>query len=310
MNRIKIIGGLVFLLSIVLAWHSSFIAQQNRINSSTMVFISEQKAFTQEISKSIFYIYRNGESSLEALDQTVKKYIENASINDAEIPKNRFITTLWNLFYADVQNFRDQQRVATGYNSVITAKLVNRIYHNNVLLINEFDQLMLLKQDEYHKKLEGYKRIQYLLFVILLALLIYLFTQVHLVIEFIQKFSKASKNIIENSTIQGLKPIVIADDDMLLKEATENHNYMVEKINSAIKQTTQSMNQTTQSLEELAKNIEDFMELLSCMQEDDSDALFEKEDALIDSLESLMRLRQKLKYLQKDLDHLISTKES
>ncbi len=306
MHKIKVVGGIVFLLSIILALLSNFIATQNRINSNSLSFINEQKAFTQEISKSIFYIYRNGERGAETLDETIKKYLENAELNESEFTQNKLITTLWNIFYADVQKFRIQQKVSTGYNSVITAKLVNRIYHNNVLLVNEFDKLIEQKRAEYRNEIDIYKKIEYLLFIVLILLLIYLFTQVREIISFIQKFSKTSKKIIENSTIQGLKPMKEIEQEEL-KEATRNYNHLVEKINSSINYSTQSMEQTTKSLEKVAQNIEDFMELLSSMQDDESEALFEKEDAVIDSLESLMRLRKKLKNLQSDLDKLTSS---
>lgn len=306
MHKIKVVGGFVFLLSIILALLSNFIATQNRENSNRLSFIHEQKAFTQEISKSIFYTYRNGKKHDEVLDKTIKNYLKNAELNEDEFTQNRLITTLWNSFYADVQKFRTQEKVSTGYNPVITAKLVNRIYHNNVLLVNEFNKLIDVKKDKYYNEIDAYKKIEYLLFVVLILLLIYLFTQVRAIISFIQKFSKTSKNIIENSSIQGLKPMEeIAQEE--LREATENYNHLVEKINTSINYSTQSMEQTTKSLEKVAENIENFMELLSTMQEDESDALFEKEDAVIDSLESLMRLRKKLKNLQRDLDTLTSS---
>jgi len=307
MNRIKVVGSLVFSLSIILAFLSTSIAKENRKNSNSLSFIHEQKAFIQEISKSIFYIYKNGNNSPQTLDKVIKKYIENVKINEAEFTQSRIIATLWNIFYIDVQKFRKQEQITTGYNSVITAKLVNRIYHNNVLLVNEFDRLIEMKENEYHGRIEGHKQIEYILFFILIGLLIYLFTQVRVVIDFIQKFSKTSKNIIENSTIQGLKPMEEIEQKEL-KEAIANYNYLVEKINSSIDYSSESMEQTTTSLEEVAKNIEDFMELLSTMQDEASEALFEKEDAVIDSLESLMCLRKKLKNLQSDLESLISFK--
>jgi len=305
MNRIKVIGLLVFSLSIILVFLSNFIANENRENSTSLNFIHEQKAFTQEISKSIFYTYRNGEEESKTLDVAIKKYITNAKVNETEFTQNRIISTLWNIFYSDVQKFRNQQKITTGYNSVITAKLVNRIYHNNVLLVNEFNKLIALKRGKYNDDINTYKQIQYVLFFILIILLIYLFTEVRQILAFIQKFSKTSKNIIENSTIQGLKPMNMKEiEQEELKEATKNYNHLVEKINSSIAYSSQSMQQTTQSLEKVAKNIEDFMELLSTMQENETDELFKKEDAVIDSLEELMRLRKKLKNLQIELDKL------
>jgi len=306
MHKIKVVGGFVFLLSIILALLSNFIATQNQRNSNILNFINEQKAFTQEISKSIFYSYQNGEKSAKTLDKTIKNYLENAELNESEFMQNRLITALWNIFYADVRKFRTQQKVTTGYNPVITAKLVNRIYHNNVLLVNEFDKLIDVKQEKYHTDIDEYKQIEYFLFGVLILLLIYLFTQIRAIIEFIQKFSKTSRNIIENSSIEGLEPMEELEQEEL-KEATKNYNHLVEKINSSIDYSTQSMEQTTKSLEKVAQNIEDFMELLSTMKDDESDELFEKEDAVIDSLESLMRLRKKLKNLQHDLDKLTSS---
>ena len=301
MKKIKIVGALVFLLTVVLVLLFRFISSENRDKSYRLTVINEQKAFTQEISKSIFYSYRNGNNHLNILDKTIKGYLDNAKIKKSDFYQNSQIITLWNIFYADVQKFRNQQKVTTGYNAVITAKLVNRIYHNNVLLVNEFNKL--IEQNE-KRDIESYKEIQYILFTLLIILLIYLFTQIHVILEFIQKFRKTSKNIIENSTVQGLEPIEEIEQEELM-DATKNYNHLVKKINNSIEYSTQSLNQTTKSLEDIAKNIEDFMELLSIMQEDETDKLFKKEDAVIDSLEELMRLRKKLKDLQMDLNSLI-----
>ena len=303
MNKIKIVGALLLILSVVLVLLSNFIASENKENISTLNYINEQKGFTQEISKSIFYTYRNGHKSSENLENTIKKYIENTKVNEIELTPTHIIPTLWNVFYADVQKFRIQHKITTGYNSVITAKLVNRIYHNNVLLVNEFDKLIQSKQLQYHENIDGYKQLQYVLFFILITLLLYLFTQVKVILEFVQKFSTTSKSIIENSTIQGLSPMEEIKRGEL-KEATQNYNHLVEKINSSIDYSTKAMEQTTKALEEVEQNIEDFIKLLASMNEGESDELFDKEDAVIESLESLMNLRERLTSLKGDLDRL------
>jgi len=303
MKKIKIVGILVFFLSILLALLSHHISTENRVNLNDLTVLNEQKAFTQEISKSIFYSYRNNTNISKMLDSTTAKFIAK---NSSRLFTNPDILKRWNSFYADVTKFRKIEEVRTTYSSIVTEKLVNRIYHNNVMLVNELNQLIEEKKSIATYNSERYKKIQYLLFFLLILLLIYLFTQVRLIIELIQKFSKTSKKIIENSTIQGLKPIALEQGDNDLREVTLNYNYLVEKIDNSIFQSIQSMEQTTKSLEEVAKNIENFMELLSTMQDDESERLFEQEDAVIDSLETIMRLRKKLKYLQKDLNTLTS----
>ena len=300
MNRIKIVGVLVFLLSFLLAFISMEIANKNRTNISTLSSLTQQKSSTQEVSKSIFYIYRNGVRGSKVLD--------NIKLEKVCVNQNGKITALWNKFYRDVQKFINQQKIATGYNSIITDKLVNEIYHQSVILLNEFDMLIVSKKSHNQQEIEGYRKLQYMLFFILMGLLFYLFSQLHLVIEFIQKFSKTSSKIIKNSTIQGLEPIDIITSKHELKEATKNYNYMVEKMNLSITDSSNSMTVSIKSLEEVAQNIENFMELLSTMHKMKSDELFKKEDAVIDSLETLMCLRKSLKDLQIDLDTLSSLK--
>jgi len=306
MRKIKVVGILLFTVALLLALLSSHISKENQKNLRDLTSLNEQKAFTQEISKSIFYSYRNQKEISEELERATATFI---SKNHTKLANDSHISQRWNQFYADVSQFRKIEKIKTAYNSIITEKLVNRIYHNSVMLVNELNRIIELKESRSTQYIKRYKRVQYILFLILILLLIYLFTEIRSIIKFIQKFSKTSKKIIENSTIQGVQPIVLEPTDRELKEATDNYNYLVEKINSSISYSRQSMEQTNKSLEEVAENIEDFMELLSTMQEGESEALFEKEDAVIDSLETIMTLRKKLKYLEKDLDKLISSKE-
>ena len=307
MNKIKIVGALVFIISFILALVSVDIANKNRLNIDTLTIVSKQKELIQESSKAVFYSYRNG-VNLSITFKELKNDSFSLVLFGAKTSNSKNINIkiqdLWKSFYSDVEKFRIQQRVATGYNSVITAKLVNNIYHKNVLLINAFNQVIELKKIETSQQIESYKKLQNILFFILLALLFYLFTQLHFVIEFIQKFSKTSKEIIENSTIQGVESINIKTTSSELKEVTTNYNYMIEKMNLSIIESSQNMDNSIKSLENVAQNIENFMELLSTMQERESDEFFQREDAVIDSLETLMRLRKRLKDLKIELDKL------
>ena len=309
MREIKMVGGMIFVLSIVLILYASFIAQQNRLHQARVVFISEQKAFTQEISKSIFYLYRNGQQDDTYLNSIVKKYLDNLSHNEGAFTQNQEIVTLWNRFYADVQRFRDQQGVQTGYDSLLMPKLVNRIYQNNLLLVDQFEQRLKQEQASHDEMMRRYRGLQYGLFAILLGLLLYLFSRIHWVMEFIQQFTQTSKKIVENATIRGLKPITLNTENGLISTATQNHNQLVEQINQAIQQSRTSLINSTQSLEHLAQQIEAYMELIAQMQQHNAQAeeeIFQREDAVIDSLEILMRLRQQLDQLEQDLEHLVA----
>jgi len=302
MNKIKVVGGLIFILSVALAILSNSIGKQNRANIISLERITYQKAFTQEIAKSIFYLYQNRDSSSKTIDNSISKFLDrdkNILVYDKKITK------LWNRFYAKVAQFRKQQTLLTPYSSIVSDRVVNDIYNINIELIVAFDRLIETKESAYHKSIEKSKKIQRVLFISLIILLIYLFTQVREVIKFIHKFSKTSNTIIQNSTIKGVEPIEIKPKELKLKEITKNYNHLVKQINSSIEHSSKSINITTKSLEEVERNIENFMELLATMEDKLSDEVFKKEDVIIESLEKLSSLNEIIKQLRVELNGLV-----
>lgn len=317
MTKIKVVGVLVFILSIALAFLSSYISNENKNNNHILDNINSQKDFTQEISKNIFYIYKNQNTSTKQLDDSIRKFIDNLNnkdkvlnkINSVAIKnKNDEIVLLWNKFYLHVQNFRDTRKVMTAYSSILLEQVVNDIYNTNIKLVVEFNELTKMHNQYFQEKIDNEKNLQYLLFITLVLLLIYLFSQLKNVITFMQKFIQTSKNIITNSSIKELEPINVNQNNNELLQASNNFNFLVEKINSSIEHSTNSIEHSYNSLEHVERNIEDLLELLSVMDEDESidKELTKKEDALIQSLEELTSSALKLENLKSDLDKLVS----
>jgi len=302
MNKIKVAGGLIFILSVALAILSNSIAKQNRVNIISLERITHQKAFTQEVAKSIFYLYQKRDSSSKTIENSISKFLDG---DKNILVYNKKITKLWNRFYAKVAQFRKQQTLLTPYSSIVSDKVVNDIYNINIELIVAFDKLLETKESAYHQSIQMYKEIERVFFISLIILLIYLFTQVRKIISFIHKFSKTSNTIIQNSTIRGVEPLEIKSKEIELKEITKNYNHLVEQINSSIEHSSKSINITTKSLEEVEQNIENFMELLATMEEKQSDEVFKKEDVVIESLEKLGSLNEALKQLRVELDGLV-----
>ena len=307
MHKIKVVGVFIFVLALVLALLFTTISKQNKINTASLSIINEQKSTTQEISKTVLYISKNRGSTSEELDAYIEKFLANMKHEKENSSQHEVLVGLWNEFYVLVEKFKKQQEVTTAYGSITMDALVNDIYMKNQKLIVAFNTFIDNKQKKYDEKVESYKKIQYILFLILVSLLIYLFTQVREVIAFIQKFSTTSKSIIQKSTIKDLKPMQMRENDEVLKEATENFNHLVNKIDMSIVYAQESIEHTTVSLEAVEQKIEDMMTLISQMQEEESDTLYQKEDAVIDSLETLMNLTKQLKNLQQDLNKLTSS---
>ena len=306
MKKIKIIGVLIFVLFIFLVVLSSYISNQNQASLDVLNTINKQKAFTQEVSKNIFYIYKNKNTSKISLDDSIQNFLQQTNNQDIVFPKK--ITSLWNEFYLKVQKFRDISKVTTAYSSLILEKLVNDIYVTNLKLVVELDKFLKKEQKKSQQKHKQIKLLQYILFLLFLILLIYLFTQLKSIMFFIQKFLKTSKDIMKNSTIKDLKPIEVDADTQDILQATNNFNFLVQKINSSIENSSKSLKHSYNSIEIVEKNIEELLELFYEMQEDkefDKD-ITKKEDILIQTLEDLTTSSKRLQDLKNALNNLIT----
>ena len=249
MNKIKIIGALIFILSILLVSLFSYTSQKNKTYANLLSTINEQKAFTQEISKQIFYIHNKEINSTKELDRLVNDFIANIETHEEMAIQDKKIISLWNKFYLYVQNFRDQRSIITPYSSIIIDKTIRDIYNTNQELIVEFNRLAETNNAEYRKKTEIYKYLQYLLFALLVSMLLYLFTQINSIILFIQKFIATSKNIISKSTIKELKPINITNENGDINDAANSFNALINKINNSIEYSKNSIENSHESLQ-------------------------------------------------------------
>ena len=307
MKKIKIAGALIFILSIVLSVIFIYTSKENLVHNNFTNSINEQKGFTQEISKNIFYIYKNKDASTKQLDVSIKEFIKNMNSNEQTNKQNKKITALWNKFYLHVQNFRDKSKIKTLYENIILEEIVQNVYSANLELVVEFDKLIKKDKIDFDKKVSMYKYTQITLFALLVLLLLYLFTQLKSVISFIQKFLFTSKNIITNSTIQELEPIEVDDDSLNISQAKDNFNSLVEKINNSVENSSNSIEHSVLSLKILEQHIEKLVELIYTMNDDSADKeLTKKEDAIIHSLEELSSTARRLKTVKDDLDNLIS----
>ena len=314
MNKIKFLSALIFVLSLILALYSKHIAQENDASLTLLKVINEQKAFTQEISKNIFYIYNNRHASTKQLDESIAAFVENVNhkeeilgeLDDENIRKQTGkILNLWNRFYLLVQKFRDVSKVHNGYTNIIQEKLVNEIYNANLDLVVAFDKLISMHKEYYDTMKSRDKAIQITLFIILLILLVYLFTQLKDLLLFIQKFLHTSKNIIRKSTVQGVKPIEVEANVADVSEALDDFNYLIKKIDRSIDVSSDAIANSVDSLEDIEKNIEDLIELIATMEESDSldKELIKKEDILIETLDELSLSAKRLQNLKEELQN-------
>lgn len=319
MKKIKVVGVIIFLLSVILALISQNISKQNTIKANVLNDIIEQKGFTQEISKNIFYIHHNESKNSSELDYLTKYFLENMRNRESSLCEiesslinqlDNKIVVLWNKFYSDVQKFKDQNKNINPYTKILIDKTVHSIYNTNLALIVEFDKLILIHQKYYKEILDFYKLLQYVLYSALTLLLIYLFTQVKVIISFVQSFSKRSKEIIQNSSVTKLKPMEVNKKNQEVKDATNNFNSLLEEVKSSIEYSHKSIGHTTQSLVKVEENIEEFLKVLNEIDRGNTIdiEMTKKEYAIIQSLDELIEVRAILDNLQVDLQELVKIK--
>lgn len=306
MQKIKIIGALIFLLSLTLAFLFTHTSQENSLHDDSIAMFNKQKDFTQEISKNIFYIYKNPNSSTEALENSIKLFLNSIKEKNSHEETNQKITKLWNNFYLLVQHFRDNIKNKSPYSNIIIERVVKDIYNTNLELIMEFNNIIIKKEKDFKERKNRYKFAQYSLFALLVLLLLYIFTQLKIVMLFLQKFLSTSKKIISNASIKELEPLRIDSNIGDLSEAKENFNTLVEKINSSIIHSSSSIEHSCRSIESLEQNIEDLIDLIYEMNNNRDKELRKKEDTVIQSLEELSSTLIRLKNLKENLDELIS----
>ncbi len=307
MNKIKIVGAFIFIFSISLAFIFNYTSKENIIHKNFINSIKEQKSFTQDISKNIFYIYKNQNQDTKMLDKNIKAYLDNVSNSNHHLYRTDTINKLWNKFYLHVQHFRDKIKVRSPYSNILLEKEVNNIYTTNLQLIMEFDKLIKKEQSKFEKKQNIFITLQYILFIGLVLLLLYIFTQLKSLVLFVQEFLFKSKKIIDDSSIKELEPLNIDDTNQDISIAEDNFNTLVNKINKNVNNSTKFLNHSTKSIELLELHVEELLNFIYEMNNNKTDdELRKKEDAIIQSLEELSDAKVKLKNLKDDLDDLIS----
>ncbi len=313
MTKIKLLSVLIFVLALTLAYFSKYVSMENERYTKQLKVINEQKAFTQEISKNIFYMYNNEEHSTKLLDGAIRSFVKNMEqredildeIFSADIQKQRqAIVKEWNHFYLLVQKFRDLNKInSNAYTNIALKELVTEIYDANVHLIEAFDTLIDFYKEEFERFNYLSKVVHIALYIALLLLLIYFFTQLKYIIAFIQRFLQRSKSIVRQKSVKGIEPIEKVSHDQEIDAAVENFNTLVEKIDISIDNSSLAIERASDSLEEIEKRIEELLDFMSSVDNDRfyDKEMIKKEDILIEALDELTTSIQKLHKLKENI---------
>jgi hypothetical protein len=229
MNKIKFIGILVLVLTIILLFLIHKKSDDNKIFVYKIEKIYKQKEYTQSLAKNVLYIYQNKKQC---------KINLNSIIDEFDFYINNTKNIKLHQFYNKISEFQNYIQVTTMYSDIIVKTLVNEIYFLNLELVSSFNKSIKIYQDNNQKRLDMYRYIQNTIFLILFLslcyLIYYLFTTSIKFDKLIDKIDKSIKDIdkidtnIEN--MLNLNKIPHKKEDKIIESLDELLNSQVKLI--------------------------------------------------------------------------------
>lgn len=318
-TKIKAIGALLLILMLSTIAITIYLNQQNVKDALIINIAGKQRMLTQKISKNVFYINYNSNKDFYELNAAAAEFIrglnilkhgdENKKIHSAPTQKikNQIteITTLWQYFYEDIQNFK----ILTNSHEIDKDEklkdIILSIYRNNTILLDNVDKLVTMYTEYSESKTESMKTFQYISATILLTLFIYSLLQLREIEAHAQEFMKYSKQLINDEDGVKLKPIEI-DAESEIVEVSDTINCFINKINSAADYSNEALEQSKQASLKLEELTDEFDDIIDEIQDNSSISkrLNNSEDMVIESTEELLNSTKKLQILKEELLNL------
>ena len=312
MKKIKIALVATILCVIALVLHYKYISAVDAANFRLLKTINEEKSYVQNISKQIFYLYKNRQRDLSSIEEHKARFLANlkhkeeilGSIDSKEIhAQAEKIIAEWKRFLGYINRFEKLIVLDNSYAKLTLPKLINEIYKSGMKIEREFDRIIDIHKRHFDTFKEVHKTIQTLLYIILFGLLIYLTTQIKDVISFVQAFLKTSNKIRKNASIKEIEPISYDGGLEDVSLATKDFNAVVANIYDSIEYSAKTIEQSVESFRQIESHIEVLLHLIETVEErnDIDKELIKKESVFIEALEELENARQKLELLKENM---------
>ena len=321
-TKIKFIGILFIILMTSIIVTTIYLNEKNKKDALIINIAGKQRMLTQYISKNIFYLYNNKNTSFLELDSSTIEFIYNLSslkkgnsltgITKAptdEIEKQLLkVETLWNIFNKNISDFKEVVQKKDNSKEIILENIVEAIHTTNSILLFEVDTLVSMYTIYMETKSDYLRYIQYIFALIIIFLMIYSFSQLKTMEENARKFFEESKKIMENDSNELLIPIKIEAEKEII-EATDTINCFIDKINSAMTYSANAIEQSKNASIKLEEITDEFDKVIDELTNsaDFSKQLNKSEDIVIQSQENLMNSTKKLQELKNELDKLMDS---
>ena len=320
-TKIKFIGilFLVFMTSIIST--TIYLNSKSKKDALIINVAGKQRMLTQNISKNIFYLYYIKDGVHTELDNSVLEFIYNLnSLKDGnnligieKAPTDLIakqlakVEIMWNTFYQNIENFQKLNNKEDVISQNELKKTIEAIYNTNTTLLNEVDNLVSMYTTYSEEKMNYLKYAQYFFALIIIALIIYSFSQLKAMEENAKRFLEESKKIIEQDIDEPLSPIKIEAENEIV-EATNTLNCFIQKINSVVTYSANAIEQSKNASQKLEELSEEFDLIIDGLKNsaDISKQLNKSEDIVIQSQEDLVNSTKRLQELKNELDKILN----
>jgi nitrate/nitrite-specific signal transduction histidine kinase len=321
-TKIKFIGILFIVLMASIIATTIYLNEKNKKDALIINIAGKQRMLTQNISKNIFYIYHNKNSSYWELDTSTIEFIYNLNslkdgnslIGISKAPTDEIekqiskVEILWNNFHKNIVDFKEIIQNNDKDNDLALKNIVNSIHDTNTILLTQVDSLVSMYTTYSEQKTDFIRYIQYLFALFIMILVFYSFLQLKAMEENVKKFFDESKKIMEDDSNEPLTPIKIEAEKEIV-EATDTINCFIDKINAAMTYSSNAIEQSNNASTKLEEITEEFDKIIDELTNsaDISKQLNKSEDIVIQSQENLMNSTKKLQELKNELDKLMNS---
>ncbi|QOY54134.1 type IV pili methyl-accepting chemotaxis transducer N-terminal domain-containing protein [Candidatus Sulfurimonas marisnigri] len=319
-TKIKLLGSMLTVLMISVIGTTIYLNQQNTKDALVVNIVGKQRMLTQKIAKNIFYIYHSSNKDFTELDSAANEFINGLKIlehgdKDKEIlavntysisTQLKNVNKLWVNFYENIQKFKLLNNSKFSISKELE-KVVNSIYEQNTILLDNVDKLVTMYTNHSEEKTNFIKTFQYLSGITFLILLIYSLTKLRAMESHVDSFIQHSKTLINNENISKITPIKIKpESESEIAEVGDTINCFIQKINSAIEHSDEALRQSQYASSKLEELTDEFDTIINELQDNSlaSKHLNNSEDIVIESTEVLINSTHKLSNLKKELEKL------
>lgn len=320
-TKIKFIGILFLVLMTSIISTTIYLNSKSKKDALIINVAGKQRMLTQNISKNIFYLYYIKDGVHTELDNSVLEFIYNLnSLKDGnnligieKAPTDLIakqlakVEIMWNTFYQNIENFQKLNNKEDVVSQNELKKTIEAIYNTNTTLLNEVDNLVSMYTTYSEEKMNYLKYAQYFFALIIIALIIYSFSQLKAMEENAKRFLEESKKIIEQDIDEPLSPIKIEAENEIV-EATNTLNCFIQKINSAVTYSANAIEQSKNASQKLEELSEEFDLIIDGLKNsaDISKQLNKSEDIVIQSQEDLVNSTKRLQELKNELNKILN----